>query len=66
MLIAFDDMIANMESNDKLSTIVTKSVSREKKVNASLVFILQFCFKVHKTIRLNAAYYCIFKAPNKR
>ena len=66
VLIAFDDMIADMKSNDKLSNIVAKSVLREKKVNASLVFILQSYFKVHKTIRLIPAHYCFFKASNKR
>ena len=39
---------------------------RGRKINISLVFISQSCFKVPKTIRLNATYYFIMKIPNKR
>ena len=59
MLIEFDDMIADIESNKKLSTIVTE-------ILFSLVFISQSYFKVPKTIRLNGTRYFIMKIPNKR
>ena len=59
-------MIAGMDSNDKLSPIVTELFLRGKKFNISLVFISQFYFKVPKTIRLNATSYFIMKIPNKR
>ena len=49
----FDDMIADMESNKKLSPIVTELFLRRRKLNISLVSILQSYFKVPKTIRLN-------------
>ena len=39
---------------------------RGRKLNISLVFIPQSCFKVPKTIRLNATHYFIMKVPNKR
>ena len=55
-----------MESNKKLSPIVTELFSRGRKLNISLVFISQSYFKVLKTIRLNATHYFIMKSPNKR
>ena len=61
----FDDMIADMESNKKLSLIVTELFLRGRKLNISLVFISQSYFKVPKTIRLNATHYFIMKIPNK-
>ena len=66
VLIVFDDMIADMESNKKLSPIVTELFLRGRKLNISLVFISQSYFKVPKTIRLNATHYFIIKIPNKR
>ena len=66
MLIVFDDMITDMESNKKLSPIVTELFLRQRKLNISLVFLLQSYFKVPKTIRLNATHYFIMKTPNKR
>ena len=65
-LIVFDDMIADMDYNRKLSPIVTELFLRGRKPNISLVFISQFYFKVPKTIRLNATHYFIMKIPNKR
>ena len=59
-------MIVNVESNKKLSPIVTEFFLRGRKVNISLVFISQCYFKVPKTVRLNATYYFITKIPIKR
>ena len=53
-LIVFDDMIADMKCNKKLSPVVTELFLRERKFNISLVFISQSYFKVPKTLRLNA------------
>ena len=64
VLIVFDDMIADMESNKKLSPVVTALILRERKL--SLVFILQSYFKVPKFVRLHATHYFILKVPNKR
>ena len=45
----FDDIIADMESNNKLSHIVTELFLKGRKLNISLVFILQSYFKVPKS-----------------
>ena len=66
VLIVFDEMIADMEANKKLSPIVTELFLRRRKLNISLVFISQSYFKVSKTIRLNATHYFILKILNKR
>ena len=63
--IVLDDMIADIESNKKLSPIVTKLFLRGRKLNISLVFISQSYFKVLKTIRLNATHYFIMKISSK-
>ena len=46
----FDDTIANIETNEKLNSIVTELFVRGRKLNISLVFISQSYFKVPKTI----------------
>ena len=66
VLIVFDDMIAGMESNKKLSPKVTELLLRGIKLNISLVFISQSYFKVSKTIRQNVTYYVNMKIPNER
>ena len=66
VLIVFDDMIADMESNKKLSPKVTELFLRGRKLNISLAFISQSYFKVRKTIRLNVIHYFIMEIPNKR
>ena len=53
VLIVFDDMIADMESNKKLSPIVTEMFLRVRKLNISVAFISQSYLKVPKNIRLN-------------
>ena len=65
MLILFDDMVADMEPNKKLSLKVTESFLRGSKLNISLVFISKSYFKLPKTIRLNATNYFITKIPKK-
>ena len=53
-------MIADMETNMKLSPIVTEVFSRGRKLNISLVFISHSFFKVPK------ATHFIMKITNKR
>ena len=65
VLIVFDDMIADMESNKKLSPMVTELILRGRKLNISLVFISQSYLKVTKTVRLSPTHFMI-KIPNKR
>ena len=65
ILIAFDDMIADM-INKKLNSIVTELFIRGRKLNISLVFIMQSYFKVPKDVRLNTTHFFTMKIPNKR
>ena len=77
-LIVFDDMTANMISNQKfnsivpelfikdLNSVVTKLFIRGRKLNSSLVFMTQSYFKVPKVVRLNATHYFIMKISNKK
>ena len=64
-LVVLDDMVANMESNKKLSPIVTGLFFIGRKLNILLSFILQISFKVFKTIRLNSTHCFIMKIPNE-
>ena len=57
VLIMFDDMIATMEANKKLSPIVTELFLGGRKLNISIVFISQSYFKVPKIIRLNTTHF---------
>ena len=51
-LSVLDDML----SNKKLNTIVTEFVIRERKLNISLVFIMQSYFAVPRNIRVNESF----------
>ena len=66
ILIVFDDMIADMIHNEKLTSIVTELYIRGRKLNISLVFITQSHFKVPKNVRLNTSHFFMSKIPNKR
>ena len=60
ILIVFDDMIADMLSNEKLNPIVTELFIRGTKL------IPQSYFAVPKNIRPNSTHYFIMKIPNKQ
>ena len=45
MLIAFDDMIADMESNKKLNPKVTELFLRGRKLNISIIFYSTILFQ---------------------
>ena len=66
VLIVFDDMIANMESNKSMNLMVTELFLRGRKLNILLVFISQSYFKVPQTRRLKVTHYFIMKIPNKK
>ena len=51
VLIAFDDMIADMINNEKLNPIVTRLFIRGRKFNISIVFITESYFRVPKDVR---------------
>ena len=65
MLIVFDDMIAYIFFNKKLSPIVTELFTGGRKRNISLVFITQSYFAIPKNIRLSSTHYLIMKIPDK-
>ena len=66
VLIAFDDMIADMHNNKKVNSIVTHFFIRCRKLNISLAFLKQSYFKVPKDVRLTTTHFFIMKTPNKR
>ena len=65
ILIAFDNMIADMINNKKLNSIVTEFFIRSRKLNISLIFITQSYFKVPRDVRNNSTPFFIMKIPNK-
>ena len=65
ILIIFDDMMADMLSNEKLNSNATGLFVRGRKLNASLVFITQSYFVAPKNIRLNSIHYSIMKITKK-
>ena len=66
ILIIFDDMIADIINNKKLNPVVTELFIRGRKLDISIVFIIQSYFKVPKDVRLNSTHFFIMKIPNKR
>ena len=65
ILIAFDDMIADMIKNKELNSIVAELFTRERKLNISLGFITRSYFKVPKDVRNKSTHFFIMKIPNK-
>ena len=65
ILIAFDDMIADIMTNKKYQAITKELFIRCRKLNFSLVFITQFYFFVPKDVRSNSTHYFIMKINNK-
>ena len=66
ILILFDDVTADMLSNNKSNPIVTESFIRGRKQNICLVFFTQSYFAVPKIVRLNSIHYFVMKFVNKR
>ena len=58
-------MIADMINNKKLNSIVTELFIRGRKLNISLVFIMQSYFKVPKDVRLHSTHFFIMNFPHK-
>ena len=56
ILIAFDDMIADIMTNKKFQAIIKELFIRCRKLNISLVFITQFYFCVPKEVWLNSTH----------
>ena len=64
ILIAFDDMIADIMTNKNFQVIIKELFIRCIKLNMSLVFIIQSYFSVPKDVRLNSTHYLIMKINN--
>ena len=64
VLIVFDDMIIDMKAHKKSHYYWI--VLKREKTRLFTCFLLQYDFKMPKTIRLNATYYFIIKISNKR
>ena len=65
ILIVSDDLIADMIHNKKLNSIVTELFIRDRKLNISLVFIIQSYFKVPKDVRINTSHFLSQKLQTK-
>ena len=66
VLIVFDDMIADIMTNKKIQTTIKELFIRCRKLNISLVFIIQSYFSVPKDVRLNSTHYWIMKINNRK
>ena len=66
ILIAFDDMIAEIMTDKRIQSIIKELFIRCRKLNISLVFITQSYFSVPKDVRLNSIHYLIMKINNKK
>ena len=51
---------------EKLNPVVTELFTRGRKINISIVFIIQSYFKVPIDVRLNSTHFFIMKITNKR
>ena len=65
-LIVFDDMIADIMTNEKFQAIPKELFIRCRKLNISLVFISRSSFSVPKDVRLNSAHCLIMKTNNRK
>ena len=66
VLIVFDDMISDIEYNKDFKKIIKELFYRGRKINISIVFITQSCFRALKDIRLNSTHYILMKISNKK
>ena len=65
ILIIFDDMIADIMTSKEYKAIFKELFIRCRKLNISLVFIMQSYFRTPKDARLNSAHYLLTKINNK-
>ena len=66
VLIAFDEMIADIIANRKFQATIKKLFIRCRKLNISFVFITQSYCSVPKDVRLNSTHYLILKINNRK
>ena len=66
ILTVFDDMIADIEYNKNFKRIIKELFYRARKINVSIVFIMQSYFRALKDARLNSTHYILMKISNKK
>ena len=66
VLIVFDDMIADNLRSEKFKAIVKELFIRCRKLNVSIVFIMQSYFRTPKDARLNSTHYILMKIGSKK
>ena len=59
-------MIADIEYNKNVKRIIKELFYRVRKLNVSIVFIIQSYFKALKDARLNSTHYILMKIGNKK
>ena len=59
-------MIADIEYNKKFKKIIKELFYRARKINVSIVFIMQSYFRALKDARLNSTHYILMKIGNKK
>ena len=64
--VVFDDMIADIISNEKLNQVVTELFLRRSKLNIATVFITQTYFPVEKDVRLSCTYFFYYENSKQR
>ena len=66
VLIVSDDMIADIEYNKNFKRMIKELFYRARKINVSIVFVIQSYFKALKDARLNSTHYILTKIGNKK
>ena len=66
VLIVFDDMIADIMNDKKFKVLVQELFIRSRKLNVSIVFIMQSYFRTPKDARLNSIHYLLMKIQSKK
>ena len=64
-MIIFDNMIADMFSDEKLNLIVTELFIGDRKLNIYFAFITQSYYAVPKDMRINSTNILLPKFPTK-
>lgn len=66
ILIAFDDIIADINTNKKLQSIVTELLIKGREINIPPAFIKKSYFETPKYIKINCTQFFIIKIPDRK
>ena len=66
VFIIFGDVIADIIRSEKFKVVVKELFIRYRKLNVSIVFIMQSYFRTPKDARLNRNYYMLMKIGSKK